>query len=218
MKDNLMSEANDRTDLILRADMWLVFLGSLLIAGYLVCALVLDPAARCGEQPPPAEEMPAAGKKMPWVEQGEPVPPEALYSELAPAPRQKVKERSWHNRIFFTGEACPYCGRRLPTKHTSYFFLLIGFIGQIAFSARFLVQWIATERARESVVPTAFWWLSIFGSLLLLIYALSIKAIPIILGQAPNCFIYARNLYFIRRRRRILAQAGDEADEDDANG
>ncbi len=84
------------------------------------------------------------------------------------------------------------------------FFLIIGFLGQAFFSARFLVQWIATERAKRSVVPLSFWVLSILGSSLLLIYAIYRKDPVFILGQAPNIFIYSRNLYFIKKAEKNL--------------
>ncbi len=161
---------------------------------------------------PPA---PAAGGSVaapipaPWVAAGEPVPAEALYTLANPAPwpAHEAKPRSWYNRILFPAKHCPYCGRRVPTEKGSYWFLLLGFIGQFVFSLRFLVQWLASEKAGDSVVPVSFWWLSIFGSLFLLIYAIAIMAWPIILGQAPNCFIYARNLYFIKRRSQEAAAA-----------
>jgi len=109
---------------------------------------------------------------------------------------------AWYERVLFPGVTCPHCGRRVPTRKGSYVFLLVGFVGQAAFSARFLIQWLASEKAKASVIPVAFWWFSIVGSLLLLAYAVSIVAWPIILGQTPNVFIYSRNLYFIRKKRR----------------
>lgn len=78
-------------------------------------------------------------------------------------------------------------------------FLIIGLIGQTMFSMRFIVQWAATEKAKKSVVPTSFWIFSIAGSSLLLIYAIHRKDPVFILGQAPNLFIYSRNLYFIHK-------------------
>jgi lipid-A-disaccharide synthase-like uncharacterized protein len=65
------------------------------------------------------------------------------------------------------------------------------------FTGRFLVQWIASERRRESVVPIAFWFLSLAGSALLLAYAISRKDPVIIVGQATGIFIYLRNLWLI---------------------
>lgn len=77
--------------------------------------------------------------------------------------------------------------------------LLLGFLGQAMFSGRFLVQWVASERKRASVVPTAFWWLSIAGGALLLSYALH-RADPVfIVGQAAGLVVYVRNLMLIRK-------------------
>jgi lipid-A-disaccharide synthase-like uncharacterized protein len=73
-----------------------------------------------------------------------------------------------------------------------------GLAGQLLFTARFLVQWIASEKARRSVVPVAFWYFSMVGGVMLLAYAIY-RADPVfILGQAMGVFIYARNLWLIR--------------------
>lgn len=81
--------------------------------------------------------------------------------------------------------------------------LVVGFAGQTLFFSRFLVQWIATERKGESVVPTSFWYLSLGGGLILLAYAIR-QADPVfIAGQATGAFVYVRNLMLIRRRRRM---------------
>jgi lipid-A-disaccharide synthase-like uncharacterized protein len=73
----------------------------------------------------------------------------------------------------------------------------LGFLAQALFSARFVVQWIASERARKSVIPVAFWFFSIGGGLLLLIYALYRRDPVFIAGQALGLAVYVRNLYFI---------------------
>ncbi len=76
--------------------------------------------------------------------------------------------------------------------------IVIGFVGQALFSARFLLQWLASERARRSVIPTAFWYFSLGGSMVLLAYAIH-RADPVfIVGQATGLAIYLRNLYLIR--------------------
>ena len=80
--------------------------------------------------------------------------------------------------------------------------LAFGLVAQLAFGARFLVQWIASERAGKSVVPLAFWFFSIGGGLLLFFYALTIRDPVFILGQGFGVFVYARNLYFVYRERR----------------
>jgi lipid-A-disaccharide synthase-like uncharacterized protein len=75
-------------------------------------------------------------------------------------------------------------------------------LAQALFSARFLVQWIASERAGKSIVPDLFWYLSIAGSTLLLVYAIYRRDPVFILGQSTGLFIYGRNLYLIRREKR----------------
>ena len=82
------------------------------------------------------------------------------------------------------------------------FWLGLGFLAQALFSARFLVQWIASERARKSIIPDLFWYLSIAGSALLLAYAIYRRDPVFILGQSTGLFIYGRNLYLIRREKR----------------
>jgi lipid-A-disaccharide synthase-like uncharacterized protein len=77
--------------------------------------------------------------------------------------------------------------------------VVLGFIAQALFSMRFVVQWIASERAGRSVMPTAFWIFSIGGGALLLIYALYRKDPVFIAGQGLGLFIYLRNLYFVMR-------------------
>lgn len=81
--------------------------------------------------------------------------------------------------------------------------LLVGFAGQAAFSARFLVQWLASERAGKSVVPLAFWYLSIVGSLTLLSYAIVRQDPVFILGQSFGVLIYSRNLILIHREKAV---------------
>ena len=81
------------------------------------------------------------------------------------------------------------------------FWLILGLLAQLLFSARFLVQWIASERARRSIVPTSFWLLSIVGGLLLLCYAIWRRDPVFILGQSMGVCIYARNLVLIWKGR-----------------
>lgn len=83
-----------------------------------------------------------------------------------------------------------------------WFWLALGFLGQGAFSARFLVQWLASERARRSVVPRPFWILSAIGSSLLLIYAIHRRDPVFILGQSAGLGIYFRNLHLMGQALR----------------
>lgn len=85
---------------------------------------------------------------------------------------------------------------------TETVWLTIGFLGQLFFSARFLVQWIASERVRKSIIPPAFWFFSVMGGGTLLAYAIYREDPVFIAGQAAGLLIYARNIYFILRESR----------------
>src|SRR3954471_7435646 len=84
--------------------------------------------------------------------------------------------------------------------------LIIGFAGQALFTARFLVQWIASERKRDSVVPVAFWCLGLLGGLTLLSYASYRQDPVIIVGQAMGLVVYARNLMLVGKAKRRAAR------------
>lgn len=81
-------------------------------------------------------------------------------------------------------------------------FLSIGFLGQGLFASRFIVQWIYSEKIGESKIPIAFWYLSIFGGLGLLTYAIFRKDPVIIIGQLFGIFIYLRNLILIYKSNK----------------
>ena len=81
----------------------------------------------------------------------------------------------------------------------------IGFLGQALFSARFVIQWLASERMRRSVVPHAFWWFSLAGGVTLLAYAVWRGDPVFVLGQGLGLFVYRHNLMLIRRHRRTAA-------------
>jgi lipid-A-disaccharide synthase-like uncharacterized protein len=81
----------------------------------------------------------------------------------------------------------------------------VGLFGQALFFMRFLVQWIVSERERRSVIPIAFWYFSIGGAAILLVYAIYRLDPVFIIGQSGGFVIYARNLYLIYRERREAA-------------
>ena len=87
----------------------------------------------------------------------------------------------------------------------SSFWIAVGLVGQILFTSRFLVQWIASERARRSLVPAAFWWLSLGGGATLLAYAIWRRDPVFILGQAVGLVVSLRNLVLIRRAGEAAA-------------
>jgi lipid-A-disaccharide synthase-like uncharacterized protein len=78
--------------------------------------------------------------------------------------------------------------------------LILGFSGQAAFGARFLVQWVCSEIKKESHIPHAFWYFSLAGGILLLLYAIFRRDPVIILGQSAGLFVYLRNLRLIYKK------------------
>jgi len=90
--------------------------------------------------------------------------------------------------------------------------LAVGLLGQATFSARFLVQWIFSEFKKRSIVPEAFWYLSIIGSALLLAYAVYREDPVFILGQSFGMVVYFRNLRLISNQRKVIANAANSED------
>ena len=86
-------------------------------------------------------------------------------------------------------------------NNTELFFLIIGFSGQGLFASRFIIQWIYSERIGRSSIPIIFWYLSIFGGIGLLVYAIFRQDPVIIVGQLFGIFIYLRNLILIYKRK-----------------
>ena len=81
------------------------------------------------------------------------------------------------------------------------YWVAIGLTGQVFFTMRFIVQWIATEKKRKSVIPESFWYFSIVGSLILLVYSIYRKDPVFILGQSFGMTVYLRNLYFVNKHK-----------------
>jgi lipid-A-disaccharide synthase-like uncharacterized protein len=88
----------------------------------------------------------------------------------------------------------------------SHFWVIIGFFGQTLFFMRFLIQWLASEKAKKIVIPVAFWYCSLGGGTILLIYAIYRRDPVFIVGQATGLFIYVRNLI-------LRAQHGKQENE-----
>lgn len=82
-----------------------------------------------------------------------------------------------------------------------YIWLCIGLLGQAIFSARFIVQWLVSEKQKRSIIPVAFWYLSVLGGITLLTYSIYKRDPVFILGQATGVLIYSRNLLLIQRER-----------------
>ncbi len=85
--------------------------------------------------------------------------------------------------------------------------IILGFVAQACFTMRFVVQWLASEKAKKSVMPVAFWFFSLFGGALLLIYAIQRKDPVFIAGQALGLIVYVRNLWLIANEKKRITAA-----------
>ncbi len=85
------------------------------------------------------------------------------------------------------------------------FWISVGLVGQALFSARFVIQWLASEKVRQSIVPTAFWWLSLAGGATLLTYAIWRRDPVFMIGQGAGLIVYIRNLMLIQQSKRRAA-------------
>ncbi|MBC7784929.1 MAG: lipid-A-disaccharide synthase N-terminal domain-containing protein [Burkholderiales bacterium] len=98
-------------------------------------------------------------------------------------------ERSWGQKLLNVSD--PF----------GYIWVSIGLLGQVLFTGRMIVQWLASERSKKSVVPPVFWWMSLAGSTMLMVYFLWRRDPIGLLGQSFGWFIYLRNLWMIYRPR-----------------
>jgi lipid-A-disaccharide synthase-like uncharacterized protein len=87
--------------------------------------------------------------------------------------------------------------------NATYLWIGVGFAGQAMFFSRFLVQWLASEKAGQSVFPMAFWYLSLVGGMLLLVYALYRRDPVFIIGQTTGALIYLRNIFLRMRNKPV---------------
>jgi lipid-A-disaccharide synthase-like uncharacterized protein len=94
----------------------------------------------------------------------------------------------------------------------------VGLVGTVLFGARFYVQWIASEKQGASVIPVAFWWLSIAGSILQSIYFIHEWNLVGIASFVPNSLIYTRNLQLLHRRKRAASATVSTPDETPREG
>jgi lipid-A-disaccharide synthase-like uncharacterized protein len=98
-----------------------------------------------------------------------------------------------------------------------WLWVAIGFVGQALFSARFIIQWLASERARRSIIPIAFWFFSLGGGATLLAYAIYRRDPVFIAGQGSGLIIYIRNLMLIRREKRRTDSTKSALSDDVSN-
>ncbi len=95
--------------------------------------------------------------------------------------------------------------------------VVLGFIGQFLFGSRFFVQWIISEKRGESIIPEIFWYLSMGGSAMLLMYAIHRHDPVFIMGQSTGLVIYIRNIMLIYRKRKLVSTAGEQMEKYPAN-
>lgn len=88
-------------------------------------------------------------------------------------------------------------------SHTDLMWLVIGLAGQCLFMARFLVQWVHSERHGESLIPVSFWYLSLAGGMIVLAYGFHKLDPIIIIGQLPGTIVYVRNLMLLRKKNAV---------------
>jgi lipid-A-disaccharide synthase-like uncharacterized protein len=113
---------------------------------------------------------------------------------------RRGSEMEWFSFFSFVTDALQDLSIRYP-KFQLDFWVLFGFMGQAMFTMRFIVQWIASERRKESVIPVAFWYFSLAGGLILLAYAIRRMDPVFIVAYLLNPIIYSRNLYFIYKKK-----------------
>jgi lipid-A-disaccharide synthase-like uncharacterized protein len=94
---------------------------------------------------------------------------------------------------------------------TETLWLVVGFAGQACFFLRFIVQWLHSERQKRSVIPIAFWYLSLAGAAIVMAYAIYRKDPVFIIGQTTGSFVYIRNLVLIHAERRAKRAAQEQA-------
>ncbi len=75
-----------------------------------------------------------------------------------------------------------------------------GTFGQVVFFSRWIIQWLSSEKSRTSLIPVAFWWCSLIGGIITLVYAHHIESFPFMLAQAIGIIVYSRNLILISRK------------------
>lgn len=101
------------------------------------------------------------------------------------------------------------------TSWTGLAWVAIGLGGQAVFMSRFLIQWIVSERRRESVIPPIFWWISLVGAICLFAYFVWRRDLVGVLGQSTGVVIYARNIRLIHKQQRRLARTTGAAARDE---
>ena len=86
-------------------------------------------------------------------------------------------------------------------SYGEFLWVSLGTFGQLVFFSRWIIQWIYSEKYKSSVIPVAFWWCSLFGGIITLIYAHHIGSFPFMLAKARVIIVYSRNLLLINRKK-----------------
>ena len=81
-----------------------------------------------------------------------------------------------------------------------FLWVSIGTLGQLIFFSRWIIQWFASEKNKTSIIPTTFWWCSLVGGIITLVYAHHIGSFPFMLAQAIGIIVYSRNLFLIYKK------------------
>ena len=84
-------------------------------------------------------------------------------------------------------------------SYSEFLWVTFGTLGQLVFFSRWIIQWISSERNKTSLIPVAFWWCSLLGGIITLVYAHHIGSFPFMLAQAIGIIVYSRNLLLIYR-------------------
>lgn len=133
----------------------------------------------------------------------------------------EVFERSLEGQARHAGRTSLLMGFLNISSWSNFVWVALGLLGQACFFGRMLIQWVTSERKRESVIPPLFWWLSFFGGVLLFVYFVWRTDVVGVLGQSTGIVIYARNLRLIGKQKRRaerdrLRAGGDSAGPDEA--
>jgi lipid-A-disaccharide synthase-like uncharacterized protein len=124
--------------------------------------------------------------------------------------RSELNAEEFSARLYEEIHAAPWWAQVFNiSSPLGMLWVAIGLLGQVLFTGRMVVQWVASERAHQSVVPAAFWWMSLIGATMLLSYFIWRKDLVGVLGQGTGWLIYVRNLYLIYRWKRAPSIAED---------
>lgn len=117
--------------------------------------------------------------------------------------QERLPPDAFAARLLEDGRGNPFLFRFLNITSTAgILWVGLGFLGQVLFTGRMLLQWLVSEREKRSVVPVGFWWMSLAGASMILVYFLWRRDVVGVLGQCAGWVIYVRNLWLIYRERR----------------